>query len=66
MALILMECSATGRKVSTGMRIKGSTWNRDAEFYAYSRCPACNGYHAWSAKDATLVDDEIEVPEIAA
>jgi hypothetical protein len=65
MTLIMMDCPTTGRKVSTGMRINGSTWNRDAEFCAYSRCPACGGYHAWSAKDATLVD-EIEVPRIAA
>jgi hypothetical protein len=65
MALFVITCRATGRKVSTGIRINGSTWNRGDEFYAYTHCPACKSYHEWSDKDVTL-NDEAEPPDFVA
>ena len=63
MALFMIICRATGRKVSTGMRLSGSTWNSGAEFYAYTRCPAYESYHEWSAEN---VSDEVEVTDFGA
>jgi len=57
MALFMIVCRATGRRVSTGIRISGSTWNSGAEFYAYTRCPACESYHQWCSKDVILGDE---------
>jgi hypothetical protein len=57
MALFMVTCRATGRKVSTGVRINGSAWNSDAEFYAFTHCPACEGYHEWCANDVILSDE---------
>ena len=65
MALFMVTCRVTGRKVSTGIRINGSTWNSGAEFCAFTRCPACDSYHKWCAKDVTL-GDEAEVPHLIA
>ena len=65
MALFVITCRATGRKVSTGIRINGSTWNSGAEFCAFTRCPACDSYHKWCTKDVTL-GDEAEVAHLIA
>jgi hypothetical protein len=57
MALFMIVCAATGQKVSTGIRITGCAWNRDAEFNAYTQCPACGLDHEWAAGDVTLSDE---------
>ena len=56
MALVMIVCPATGQNVSTGICINGVAWNRDAEFHAYTRCPACGLDHEWGAEDVTLSD----------
>ena len=66
MALFMIVCRATGRKVSTGIRINGSTWNSSAEFYAYTRCPACDGYHEWRANDVIQADEAAAADFVAA
>jgi hypothetical protein len=66
MALFMITCSTTGRKVSTGIRINGSTWNSGAEFYAYTRCPPCESYHEWCANDVTLGDEAKAADFVAA
>jgi hypothetical protein len=65
MALFMIVCHVTGRRVSTGIRINGSTWNRGAEFHAYTRCPACDSYHDWCSKDVIL-GDEAEAADFVA
>jgi hypothetical protein len=57
MMLFMITCPATGQNVSTGIRIAGWNWNSRAEFYAYTRCPACGFDHGWSAADVTLRDE---------
>jgi hypothetical protein len=57
MMLFMIRCPATGQKVSTGIRIPNWNWNSRAEFYAYTRCPACGFVHGWSAADVTLHDE---------
>jgi hypothetical protein len=59
MALFMIVCAATGQKVSTGIRITGWAWNRDAEFHAYTQCPACGLDHEWAAGDVTLSDEPV-------
>ncbi|HEY7298191.1 MAG TPA: hypothetical protein VH684_09680 [Xanthobacteraceae bacterium] len=54
MTSFMIVCTVTGQKVSTGIRINGMAWNKDAEFYSFSRCPACGRDHEWSARDVTL------------
>ena len=44
-------------RVSTGIRVGGSTWNSEAEFYAYTHCLACGNVHRRCAEDATLCDE---------
>ena len=57
MALVMIVCPATGQNVSTGIRINGVAWNRDAEFHAYTQCPACGLNHEWAAGDVMLSDE---------
>ena len=59
MALFMIVCPATGQKVSTGTRINGLAWNRDAEFHAYTHCPACGLDHEWVAGDVTLSNEPV-------
>ena len=57
MTLFMIVCAATGQNVSTGIRITGWAWNRDAEFRAYTQCPACGLDHEWAAGDVMLSDE---------
>ena len=57
MALFMIVCATTGQKVSTGIRITGWVWNRDAEFHAYTQCAACGLDHEWATGDVTLSDE---------
>jgi hypothetical protein len=61
---VTITCPATGNKVSTGIRIRGSSWNSDPAFQGYIRCPACGADHEWSTSDVTLSDD-IEIARLA-
>ena len=59
MALVMIVCPATGQNVSTGIRINGVAWNRDAEFHAYTQCPACGLNHECAAGDVTLSNEPV-------
>jgi hypothetical protein len=60
MALFMIVCPTTGQSVPTGICINGLAWNRDAEFHAYTQCPACGLDHEWAAGDVTLSDEPAE------
>ncbi|MGC1575354.1 MAG: hypothetical protein WA813_04390 [Beijerinckiaceae bacterium] len=63
MIVFMMYCPELSRKVSTGIRIEGTTWNSTPELIAVTRCPVCGKDHDWSAKDFTL-NDEIDAPRV--
>jgi predicted RNA-binding Zn-ribbon protein involved in translation (DUF1610 family) len=56
MALIVINCPKTGRKVSTQMAADQRAWDAlpPAWTGAPFRCPHCGGIHAWTKKDARI------------
>jgi len=65
MALVMIACPNTGREVSTGVSIPGSTWNSESKFYAITSCPLCRTDHEWCAEDVTLYYKRIASSELA-
>ena len=63
MIVFMMYCPELSRKVSTGIRIEGTTWNSAPELVAFTCCPVCGKDHEWSAKDFTL-SDEVDTPHV--
>jgi hypothetical protein len=65
MAVFMIFCPATRHRVSTGIHIRGSTWNSKAKFHAYTHCLACGSVHRWSAEDVALCKDtDVSLPNV--
>jgi hypothetical protein len=66
MALALIKCREKDRYISTGVDIAPDMWDLLAEGPRTVHCPYCRKEHAWTKRDALLVDPEqwSELPEI--
>jgi hypothetical protein len=60
MGSIMINCPATGRAISTGMRADRSTFSRTPVFIARAFCPLCRADHEWFAKDAWVQEVQVE------
>jgi hypothetical protein len=57
MGIVMIQCPATGRAISTGIAADGNTFACSPVFFADTYCPACETSHRWFARDA-WVDEE--------
>ena len=56
MGVVVINCLATGKIVSSGIEIERATFEALPDIRAQLRCPACGGLHLWSKSDAWLSD----------
>jgi hypothetical protein len=52
MGIVMIRCPATGREISTGIKIDRSRFECTPVFFARTYCPLCRAEHQWFAKDA--------------
>jgi hypothetical protein len=57
MGVVVINCVASGKVVSTGIEIERATFEALPDIRAQLRCPACGGLHLWSKSDAWLSDE---------
>lgn len=56
MSKLMILCPTTGQEVFTGIEIPSDTIAQIPEIVSRMTCPACNQEHAWSKKDARVVE----------
>jgi hypothetical protein len=57
MGVITIQCSRTGKRVSTGIELDRSHFDRMRETRFTMTCWVCGGEHVWSKRWATFVED---------
>jgi len=62
---LMIECSRTGRPISTGIATDMQSFAALKAFQAKTFCPYCRRYHLWS-KDDVSIDDSDRTPDILA
>jgi hypothetical protein len=52
MGIVMIKCHQSGRAISTGINADRDSFRRTPVFFARTRCPICEIYHEWFAKEA--------------
>jgi hypothetical protein len=52
MGIVMIRCPATGREISTGIKVDRSSFECSPVFFAQTYCHFCCCEHQWFAKDA--------------
>ena len=52
MGIVMIKCGQTGRAISTGIKADRDSFRRTPVFFARTRCPICEIYHEWFAREA--------------
>ena len=58
MGIVMIRCPATGRDISTGIKVDRPRFECSPVFFAQTFCPFCRTEHQWFAKDAWVEDKE--------
>jgi len=66
MGVIMIRCPATGREISTGIKVDRESFKSTPVFFAESYCPLCRATHEWFARDAWGCDSPAAVRATAA
>jgi len=56
MGIVMIRCPATGRDISTGIKVDRPRFECSPVFFAQTHCPFCRVDHQWFAKDAWVED----------
>jgi hypothetical protein len=56
MGIVMIRCPATGRDISTGIKVDRPRFECSPVFFAQTYCPFCRSEHQWFAKDAWVED----------
>jgi hypothetical protein len=54
MGILMVQCPATGREISTGIELDDSRFRSGPVFFGSTFCPFCRTHHEWFAKDAWI------------
>jgi hypothetical protein len=52
MGIVMIRCPATGREISTGIKVDRPQFEATPVFFAQTYCQFCRAEHQWFAKDA--------------
>jgi hypothetical protein len=58
MGIIMIKCRETGRAISTGIKAERDDFRRTPVFFARTRCPICEIYHEWFAREAWVDESQ--------
>jgi hypothetical protein len=56
----MIECSRTGRSISTGIETDAQTFAALKPFETKTFCPHCRKYHLWSKEDVCIATEDRE------
>lgn len=56
MGIVMINCPATGRAITTSIQIERSVFARTPVFFGHTYCTICNVDHSWFARDAWVED----------
>lgn len=57
MGVLMIKCPATGRAISTGIRVQPESFNCTPVFFSQTFCPACRTEHEWFAPQAWVGEE---------
>ncbi|MCB1488870.1 MAG: hypothetical protein KDJ86_07500 [Bauldia sp.] len=58
MSIIAIQCPKTGQTISTGIEADTATFETMPFANHTVECWACGGWHSWSRRWATLIDND--------
>jgi hypothetical protein len=61
MLKLMIECSRTGRQISTGIETDTRSFLALKKFQANTFCPYCQRYHLWSKNDVCVDTSDSEL-----
>jgi hypothetical protein len=59
MGIVMIRCPATGREISTGIKVDRPRFECSPVFFAQTFCPFCRTEHQWFAKDAWVEESVV-------